>query len=49
MPKLSVSLFNKSDVAPAVTPKRCVKPHTAAWNRHSLPESAPTEPGIYKA
>lgn len=49
MPKLSISLFNKSDVASAVTPKPCVKPYAAAWIGHSLPESNPTEPGIYKA
>lgn len=49
MPKLSVSFCNKSDVAPAVTPKHCVKPRTAVWIGHSLPESDPTEPGIYKA
>lgn len=49
MPKLSASLFNKYDVAPAVTPKHCVKLHTAAWIGHLLPERGPREPGIYKA
>lgn len=48
MPKLSVSLFNKPDVAPAVIPEHCVKPHIAAWIGHSLPESGPREPGTYK-
>lgn len=49
MLKLSVSLLNKSDAAPPMPPRHCIKPHTAAWKGHLLPNNAPTEPGISKA